>query len=210
MKDLHFGFASMPEACAASVNGVRGAVSRAIWGEQAKPEYFGDVSDAKIRCSHLATITLLASKSTNAQKEALIKAVCFSDAVTFHDYVVAVRAACTADATAPVSTGKGETRKPTENVVKATASKIANAVAFIATKKAEDKKRMRSKKVQADSANDTTPAPQAVTENSQWHSALGVLKQIAGLHGDKFTKDSQKQFASLMLTLEALGDKITK
>lgn len=205
-----FGFTTMQDACMASVNGLRGAVALAIHGHKAQPEYFGPVSDAKIRVSHLSTITLLASKSTKAQKDALVEAICNSDACSLHDYVVAVKAACTEDATAPVSTGKGETRQATENVVKATASKIANAVAFIATKKAEDKKRMRSKKVQADSANDTAPPAEAITENSKWHSALGTLKQIAGLHGDKFTKQSQQQFVTLMLTLEALGDKLTK
>jgi hypothetical protein len=210
MKDLLFGYASMPEACAASVNGVRGAVARAIMGEQAKPEYFGDVSDAKIRCSHLATISLLASKSTVAQKEALIKGVCFSDAVTFHDFVVAVKEACTADSEKPVSTGKGATRAPTENVVKTSASKIAKAVSFIAEKKKNDKKKMRDKKVQADSANDTAPAPEAITERSQWHTALGTLKRIAGLHGDKMTKQLQEGFVRQMVMLESLGDRITK
>lgn len=206
----YFGFSTMQDACMASVNGLRGAVALAIHGHQAKPEFFGPVSDAKIRVSHLSTISLLTSKSTAKQKDDLVKAICNSDACSLHDYVVAVKSACTDDASQPISTGKGETRAPTDNVVKATASKIANAVAFIATKKADDKKRMRAKKVQADSANDTAPAPEAITENSKWHSALGTLKQIAGLHGDKFTKQSQQQFVTLMLTLEALGDKLTK
>lgn len=206
----YFGFTTMPDACSASVNGVRGAVALAIHGHQAQPEFFGNVSDAKIRVSHLNTITLLTSKCTAKQKDDLVNAICNSDAVTFHDYKVAIQEACTVDSAQPVSTGKGETRQATENVVKTSPSKIAKAVSFIAEKKKNDKKKMRDKKVQADSANDTAPAPEAITENSKWHSALGTLKQIAGLHGDKFTKQSQQQFVTLMLTLEALGDKLTK
>jgi hypothetical protein len=206
----YFGFTTMPDACSASVNGVRGAVALAIHGHQAQPEFFGNVSDAKIRVSHLNTITLLTSKCTAKQKDDLVNAICNSDAVTFHDYKVAIQEACTVDASLPISTGKGETRQATENVVKASPAKIANAVAFIATKKAEDKKRMRGKKVQADSANDTAPAPEAITERSQWHTALGTLKRIAGLHGDKIPKQMQEGFARQMVMLESLGDRITK
>jgi hypothetical protein len=203
-------FTTMQEACMASVSGTSDSVCLAIQGEQAKPEYFGNVSDAKIRVSHLNTIRLLASKASKAQKEALQKAVQTCDASTYHDYMVFVKAACTKDATAPISTGKGETRQITENVVAPNAEKIANAVAFIATKKANDKANMRKKKQPQASSTNPVDVPEAVkqTYKVQAMTALTVIQTCSAVAEwktkDKLLPDDKK--ADLQGHIEAIAN----
>lgn len=175
-------FKTMQEACRASVSGVRDSVILALRGEAAKPEFFGNVSDAAARASHLNTIGLLASKANASQRNALEKAVITAPCSTYQDFKDLVKLACTADASAPISTGKGASRQATANVVAPTAKKVEAAVKVITAKKAEKK---AAKKAEAQPQAQPTkeaevPAEVMATNRMQFMTALAAVERIAG------------------------------
>lgn len=174
-------FKTMQEACRASVSGVRDSVVLALRGEVAKPEFFGNVSDAAARASHLNTIGLLASKANAGQRAALEKAVVSAPCSTYQEFKDLVKLACTEDASAPISTGKGASRQPTANVVAPTAKKVAEAVKVITAKKAEKKAAKKAEAQPQAKPNKEAEVPAEVlqTNRMQFMAALAEAEKIS-------------------------------
>ena len=205
-------FKTMQEACRASVSGVRDSVILALRGEAAKPEFFGNVSDAAARASHLNTIGLLASKANAGQRAALEKAVISAPCSTYQDFKDLVKLACTADASAPISTGKGASRQATANVVAPTAKKVAEAIKTITEKKAEKK---AAKKAEAQPQAKPTkeaevPAEVANTPKSRYFQALAALKAAANdaQWGPGMTAKARNGLEALFTTVAEIGEHI--
>jgi hypothetical protein len=183
------GFTSAAQAASGTVsaegvrlNGVRASCCFALYGEIPMPADFGTVADATNRVSTLRSISLLASKATPAVLAEIQKAIIENaDGASYHDFLTLVRVACTADSEKAWSTGKGDTKAVTDNVIKPTKKDVERAVvAFSAKKKAEKENRKRQPQAQSTKPTET-PAEVQNAPKRQWEIGMAAMKTASAV-----------------------------